>query len=321
MAHPEKFPLDAEKFKGVKLEDENLKKMVREWMENDPKMQQSLRDWIKQNPADGKQPDMKKLQGELKAMVDDARKKRAGQPAGLPEAPPGPGPVEPAAPKEDPLAKLAERALKQTERSKLGEWLRDSPAWKQAFDDLRGAINDPDAPGWKLEGWQAKLFDPEGGAWQFGEKAFEHLRDLPRPDFDGIQWNAAAPELHNIPAPNLGAPTSPAIGKTATWILVALLVLLVGSQFLRWRKRPAPATQTRPDLGPWPVRPEAVATSDDLVRAFDYLALWTLGLAVASWNHQAVARRCANRPPPAPNRPSRSPNSMNKPATPPAPSP
>ena len=37
--------------------------------------------------------------------------------------------------------------------------------------------------------------------------------------------------------------------------------------------------------GAWP------ATRAELVQAFDYLALWTLGLAVKSWNHRAVAAR------------------------------
>jgi hypothetical protein len=53
----------------------------------------------------------------------------------------------------------------------------------------------------------------------------------------------------------------------------------------------------RPNLGPWPVRPEAVSTRAELIAAFDYLALWTLGLAAKSWNHQAVARRWCDAAP------------------------
>jgi hypothetical protein len=80
-------------------------------------------------------------------------------------------------------------------------------------------------------------------------------------------------------------------------MLSFLVCLLLGWRLLRWGKRSAPTTDARPDLGPWPIRPEAVATRADLVRAFDYLALWTLGLAVASWNHHAVARRWREKSP------------------------
>jgi hypothetical protein len=291
MANPDKFPFDPDKLKDVKLEDDNLKKMVEEWVRNDPNVQKSLRDWLKQTPAGGKQPDMKKLQSELETIVDDAQKKGIQPPET--SAPAGTRPLGPVVPKEDPLAKLAERALKQTEKSKLGEWLRDSPAWKRAFEDLRGTIGDPNAPRWKLEGWQANLLDPDGGAWQLGAKTLEHLRNVPKPDLERFNWDLSAPGVGDIPTPNLGAPgvpAGPSLSKSTTWILFILLCLLVGWRLLRWGKRKAPTAQARPDLGPWPIRPEAVATRADLVRAFDYLALWTLGLAVASWNHHAVVR-------------------------------
>jgi hypothetical protein len=45
------------------------------------------------------------------------------------------------------------------------------------------------------------------------------------------------------------------------------------------------------------VRPEAVASRADLIRAFDYLALITLGLGVTSWNHHAVAQAWSTQSP------------------------
>jgi len=42
-------------------------------------------------------------------------------------------------------------------------------------------------------------------------------------------------------------------------------------------------------LGPWPVRPEAVRTRDELVRAFEYLALLLLGPAARTRNHEEIA--------------------------------
>jgi hypothetical protein len=110
-----------------------------------------------------------------------------------------------------------------------------------------------------------------------------------------IDWSSSVVSM--IPAPNVGGPSYPSLsfGNTVTWVLVAALCLLLGWTVLRWRKRSTPVTAARPALGPWPVRPDAVATRADLIRAFDYLALWTLGLAVKSWNHHAVARSWQDR--------------------------
>jgi hypothetical protein len=290
MANPDKFPVDPAKFKNMNLDDEKTKKLIQEWVANDPDARKSLRDWLDKNPADGKQPDMKKLQGELKTIVDDGAARKTAPPK---------NPIGPTGPNDDPLAKLAERALKQTERSKLGEWLRNSPAWKQVFEDLRGSINDAKSPHWKLEGWQARLLDPDGDTWRLGAKSLEHLRNLPTPELERLDWNRSAPDAGEMPDFNFGAPggfASPALSNAVTWILLIFLCLLVGWQLLHRRKTKTRA-ETRPNLGPWPVLPEAVATRADLVRAFDYLALWTLGLAVASWNHHAVSRRWSEKSP------------------------
>ena len=45
------------------------------------------------------------------------------------------------------------------------------------------------------------------------------------------------------------------------------------------------------------MQPEQVTTRTELVQAFDYLALLTLGVEVKSWNHQAVARRWCEKLP------------------------
>lgn len=292
LAHPDKLPLDAGRFKDMKLEDEKLKEMVRDWMAHDPKLQESLREWIKRNPADGKQPDAKKMQAELKELVDDAVKK-AAEPAMPAPAPLGPKPLEPVRPKDDQLAKWAERALKQTEHGRLGEWLRNSPAWKRAFDDLHGTVNDPDAPHWKLDGWRADMLDPDGGFWRVGQEVLHDLRGMAKPDLNPFDWGVEPPGVGEPGTPQMGGPASfggAALGKVAIWILVIVLCALIGGRLLRWRAR-AGASALRTGLGPWPVRPEAVASRADLVQAFDYLAIGTLGPNAAPWNHHAVANR------------------------------
>ncbi|HZZ79067.1 MAG TPA: DUF4129 domain-containing protein [Gemmataceae bacterium] len=296
LANPDQLPFDPEKFKDVKLEDENLKKLVQEWVANDPSVRKSLRDWLDKNPINTKQPpDIKKLQTELNNIVEEAQK---AKPSADQAAPPHfPAAIDGPDHDGDSLAKMAERALKQTERSRLGQWLRESPAWKRAFDDLHGTATDPTAPRWKLEGWQARLLDQDGAFWKVGEKTLGQLRNLPRPDMES--FNLSTPGVSNVPLPNFGGSSMPSfsIGNTLTWVLTACLCLLIGWSVLRFRRRSATAQAPRPDLGPWPMRPEAVGTRADLIRAFDYLALWTLGLSVKSWNHHAVARSWGDKSP------------------------
>jgi len=75
-------------------------------------------------------------------------------------------------------------------------------------------------------------------------------------------------------------------GKTITlWLVGAGLFVLFAWQMLRWRKHkhsPDSREERAAALGPWPVRPEAVLTRTQLVQAFDYLALLTLGKKVES---------------------------------------
>ena len=94
--------------------------------------------------------------------------------------------------------------------------------------------------------------------------------------------------------PAVSTPSLPSFNVATTWLLLAALCLLAGWQMTRWSKRPAVVADWRSSLGPWPVNPDEVATRADLVRAFDYLAILTLGLDARSWNHQAIMLRwCA----------------------------
>ncbi len=75
------------------------------------------------------------------------------------------------------------------------------------------------------------------------------------------------------------------LGVVLLGVIVLALVLLarsrgwVGPQGDGWR------------LGPWPVAPAAVRTRDDVVKAFEYLALLLLGRQAGSANHVDIASR------------------------------
>jgi hypothetical protein len=289
LTDPKMLILGKDQLNEMKLDDPKFKQAIKDWMDSDPKLRQSLVDWIKQNQPEKQPEDVAKLQEDLKQFIGDATK----------EAPPPPvsgKPIEPIRSNEDPLSNLTERAMKQAENSQFADWLRESPAWKRAFDDLRGSLKSRDEVE-ALADWKSKLFAPDGVAWKFAEGTLENLRNAPRPRIDRLGRDITVPGLGRLPIPDLGppggvdmnTPSWTSIGTAATWILAVLILLLVLGRLVRWPKRKTIAPSERPALGPWPVRPELVATRAELVQAFDYLALWTLGLRVQSWNHHAVA--------------------------------
>ena len=260
-ADPGKLPVDPAKLKDIKVNDD-FKKALKDWATNDPQLRGALKDWIAKNPA-GKQPDdAKSFHAELKRILEATNQK--------------PSPV-----RSIPL------------RASATVSLHTAPAWNRAFEDLRTSINNPDAARFKLGDWQDNLKVPDGMMGNLGEGGLDRLRQLTTPDFKA--WTPSLPEFGNVPMPDLSAPSLPrgpslpSVGTSGTWVLLAVICLFVVWQLLRLSKRAA--ADARAALGPWPVRPEAVTTRAELVQAFDYLALLTLGLRVQSWNHHAVARQ------------------------------
>jgi hypothetical protein len=288
-ADPSKMPFDPATLKNFKLDDD-FKKALRDWAANDPQLRNALKDWIKKNPP-GQQPvEMKKFHAALKKILETP-KPPTSKAAEVPKVK-----IAPPEPKADPLAKVTERAMKRAENTGLGDWLRESPAWNRAFDDLRSSIGNPDAARFKLGDWQDNIKVPDGMMGNLGEGTLDRLRGLPTPDFKA--WTPSLSAVGNLPTPDLAAPSLPgggsglpAVGKSGTWVLLAVFCLFIVWQLLRLGKRTAAVADARAVFGPWPVRPEAVTTRADLVQAFDYLALLTLGLGVQSWNHHAVARQ------------------------------
>jgi hypothetical protein len=299
LADPTKLPIDATKIKDMKLEDPKFKQALQDWIDSDPKLRQSLIDWIAKQPKEAQPANVAKLQKEMQDLLA-AQKKKEGGPSL--EAPAPPNMNEPvASSKNDPFSRLTEQAMNQAQHSGLNEFLKDSHAFKQAFEDLRATIQLGEGRTADWGDWQSKLLGPNGKAWSGLEQSLERMRSLPRPKLDRLTWDV--PGIGNLAAPNLGTPgfsdfSGPTIGAGTTWVLLAVLCLLIGWRFLSWTKRrAAPEVEVRPDLGPWPVPPSAVATRAELVQAFDYLALWTLGLKVKCWNHHAVAARWLDKSP------------------------
>ncbi|MBI2804485.1 MAG: hypothetical protein HYX68_05810 [Planctomycetes bacterium] len=292
IADPSKMPTDAAQLKDLKFEDEDFKQALKDWLENDPVLKQSLEEWIQRAAKEKNPENVKKLQDDLTKILNQDEPKRDKQvDAGRDE--PSPRAVEQGE-EENPetLAQLTERTMEELGTTKLGNWLRDSPAWKRAFLDLRTSVNNPDAMRWR--DWQGRLGDKDSSWWKFGEGTIDRLRAMPKPDLD--RWRLpglkaiSAPGVPGPGMPQFSGPSLPSLSTTAIWILFIAALMLVGWWLLRGTGGGKRKADARFALGPWPVRPEAVSTRAELILAFDYLAVLTLGPGARSWNHRAVAR-------------------------------
>ncbi len=299
VADPTNLPIDKKQIEDLKLDNDEFKKAVKDWVDNDPQLKQALVDWMIQNPPDKQVEEVKKLRQDLdemlKEMPADPIKRVDDAPiitGALPDAPEAPEPES--------LAAMAERAMRQLGDTKFGDWMGKSPSWKRAFSDLQTSINNPGAMRWR--DWQGRLSMPDGGMWKFGQGALDQFKQLPKPDLEGWSLpgigNAAVPSLGRPVLPDLAGPSLPSLSTGASWFVFGLVVLFVGWHMMRWTQTSRkPRHGHRVQLGPWPVQPSAVSTRAELILAFDYLALWSLGLNVKSWNHRAIARSLSEQAP------------------------
>ncbi len=296
LADPAKFGLEPKFFKDVNMYEPARKKTEHDRAANDPKMQQFVRERFKRM-TNQPSTEAQKIRQELKQTFNQAL-----TPPSKVKPPVGPRAIET---KVDPLARAAETAMIQAENTRLGDWLKDSAAWNRAFRDLRGSFDHPDAGRLSNGEWASKVGLSQDRALQLTEGALRRLGDLPKPNAELWNWARSLPTFNQVPAPRIAAPELPtfdslapsSFGAAATWITL-IAILLFAAWRMRYSARRAPTrSDHRATLGPWPVRPDAVSTRTELVQAFDYLALWSLGLDVKSWNHQAVACRWCERSP------------------------
>lgn len=249
---PGKFKVDPELVKQLKL--------------SDPNVQDKLKKWVGDG-AKGKPPvspeQLKRLQDELQKIVKD-------QPD-VGSMPPIPPPIE--APPDVPPPDLdgdARGSLKEImekmEESKFGEWLRDSPAWHRAIEDLYRSVRFP-------------RVQPNAGGFERLTRGMFRLDKLPLPNAAALErlgklkppslprWMPSLPSLPSIGRPSLPSvapppmPTAASLGTLAAWLLCLALVALFAWQASKWikwtdRRRRGAAV----DLGPWPVDPQQVAT-------------------------------------------------------------
>lgn len=170
----------------------------------------------------------------------------------------------------------------------------------------------------------------EAGTADEGTPLAELLRSMQQPDFSGLNvseramglsrhlpnvgaflheqrgaWDEVRSIFQAAPSlPNFGNPSTSAsaTGSSDSWapallslLLLGMLVLLLCKMTARSQAQ-AGSDEAQPwRLGDWPVAPDAVSTRQDIIRAFEYLALLRLGSAVNTCHHRALAERLAEQ--------------------------
>jgi hypothetical protein len=133
----------------------------------------------------------------------------------------------------------------------------------------------------------SELIHEQRGAWDDMRSLF---RGTHAPSLPGLGGN---PSLPSLP----GTSTADGDWSAGSFALLGLgvLVLLVGKMAVGARAKTTPDRADEWRLGSWPVQPAAVSTRQELIRAFEYLALLCLGPAAITWHHRELASRLAEQ--------------------------
>ncbi|MGH6681561.1 MAG: hypothetical protein ACREDL_22105, partial [Bradyrhizobium sp.] len=149
-----------------------------------------------------------------------------------------------------------------------------------------------------------KQADLAGG--NFAEQAAGLSSYLPKlsdflPERSGL-WDELGSLFREAPVsslPRFGASSSADTVDDGGWRPAMLSVLMFGVLVLLLcktiRKSPVGSEKETWRLGSWPVSPSGVSTRQDVIRAFEYLALLCLGPAAGTCHHRALAERLAEQ--------------------------
>jgi hypothetical protein len=296
-----------------KIGDEEVKNFLRDNPQfRDPKNLERLREMVQQQMKEQPRPedpkvDWNRLQDQLRRM-DDLRKdpmlnKLDPNPMVPPLNPMVPPP--PKTPPSPPPPKKADR-----EAQDVAKWLSkavgDSPALRDSARDIAKILGSDGKGGqvpkifadlekeWKAFSGSGGKGDDKSTAAKIGE----FTKDIKLPDLNtgGGGGRSNPPSSPSVPSSSTSwGGSSGGSSGGGSWTPVVILVVIALGGLMFWlfyiRRKPAKeedAAETRRD---WPVDPGAVATREDVVRAFEYLSLAKCGEEAVNWHHHQIAER------------------------------
>jgi hypothetical protein len=315
----------AKDYKGNDLSEEqrqSLKKMAENIDWNDPKTQELMRRLV-ENPPEELKGDLEKK------FTEDQRKEMAKLIESMKSAPAAPGgdpgkdPADPQQPSPDkgsasspdqpdrdsrapkpndtsgPLApppegslhlgnstaKIARELLSKTGLLSHPSSLRKTLSALAHPTARKGDPANAGAPGGGRLSGITKLFASDRGNSGDGNSGSTSL--LSRIGIPGMSGSSGG---NSIDTETGRGPDGGSMGGFL--VIVVTLGLLAGAAYLllrSWRENSTASRAPAWKLGPWPVHPAAVGTRQQLVQAFEYLAVLLLGRQARNRNHREIA--------------------------------
>ncbi|HTU22491.1 MAG TPA: hypothetical protein VMG10_30920, partial [Gemmataceae bacterium] len=127
-----------------------------------------------------------------------------------------------------------------------------------------------------------ELVHEQRGAWDEVQSIFRESSSLP-------SFGNSLPS-----APERAADRDAAL-PLMSMVMLATIVVLLCKMAARSQVQTSSGDAEPWCLGPWPVSPRAVATRQDVIRAFEYLALLCLGPSAGTCHHRELAERIAEQ--------------------------
>jgi hypothetical protein len=293
---PAADPAWHEMLKGLRSNQGGLERVLKDKLGGDADV---LKRWAEKQPEAGKLPDV------IRRGPEAPPPEAVTPPPGHEDAPAsGPsGPPVSVPPPEPSLWERMEQKSSTWLKEHVNDWAKDMGEWADSplGNSLRNALrragqHAPGSGGLPFD-LSEKTRGLSGTLGKVGEYLpTERLRSL---DLAGRLRGVHLPSLPSggMTAPSLSSASRRSGAGVVSGLLWALVLLTLGAvlwKSLRWYREQA-ANGDGWKLGPWPVRPEAVATRADLVRAFEYLSLLCLGPVALACNHLDLAARLGAR--------------------------
>jgi hypothetical protein len=305
--------LQSGQFEGWEKVIEEMKKNPEKYknIANDPDARKNLEKLL----GDGKL-DVEKLKAIKKGMEEQVKSKQEDpridqkdpvgkwDPNGPPPKKPGLTPPVTSPPPEatNRFDKMINKVIKNGLDGKYGSTVKNQPAWQKAADLMKnsGGKGSGSEKSGSSDAFE-KALDKTGAPHDGSKPAFlENLNPF-KSSKDGDDAGAASPVASGAPGnlgklagpPSFNLPSGNSVGGGLAMLQILLFLAVALVVFgLIWRllaQTRARSVQDALRRAVWPVLPGQVSTRQQLIQAFEHLALVVLGPSARSTNHRAIA--------------------------------
>ncbi len=306
----------AMQLKPNELSEEDQKRLLnwpRDYRNSDPQTKKLMEklledDQIKKKFSDAQLEEMKKLVQDIKPPKGTGEPKSSGSISSTPIGPDGkpiqpdksspPGSGSAVLPPTPPTPPISSGELRRPEPKK-----KPSDFTSKLTSDLlgkSGILSKP--PNFKkalsrLADARRSRTEDEGD----DKHRLPSLGKLFKPEKSSEESSGTSTVLDRIKSTNLNGPTGSSPGMDSSrasglegfavlFITLTLIGITVYVLVRLWRRRFGGAQLDGWRLGPWPVDPASVATREQLIRGFEYLAVLVLGRPARHRNHLEIAQ-------------------------------